>query len=104
MLFIFWSQHSQSSDFSCSTTPSFFAICLTSDPGRKLSQEDRLIGSARLALSQENVLAEVSGLERGGELTELILGMYQLILKGRSIGELRRAADGVKAESMRDVV
>ena len=106
------------------------------DPGRKLSPEDRLIGSARLALSQEivpayiavgaaagvwqyiketegmeqtwkqaeNVLAEVSGLERGGELTELILGMYQLILKGRSIGELRRAADGVKAESMRDVV
>ena len=106
------------------------------DPGRKLSPEDRLIGSARLALSQEivpayiavgaaagvwqyiketegmeqtqkqaeNVLAEVSGLERGGELIELILGMYQLILKGRSIGELRRAADRVKAESMRDVV
>lgn len=106
------------------------------DSGRKLSPEDRLIGSARLALSQEivpayiavgaaagvwqyiketegmeqtqkqaeNVLAEVSGLERGGELIELILGMYQLILKGRSIGELRRAADRVKAESMRDVV
>ena len=27
MLFIFWIQHSQSSDFNCSVTPSFFAIC-----------------------------------------------------------------------------
>ncbi len=106
------------------------------DPGRKLSPQDRLIGSAGLALSQgvvpaytaigaaagvwryieeaegmeqglqqaEQVLAEVSELEPGAELRELILNMYRLILKGKSLGEIRRAADAVKAESLKDVV
>ena len=106
------------------------------DPGRKLSPQDRLIGSASLALSQEivpayiaigaaagvwryieeaedmaqnaeqaeNVLAEVSGLKRGAKLTELILSMYQLILKGKDLGEIRRAADAIKAESLQNVV
>lgn len=106
------------------------------DPGRKLSPQDRLIGSAGLALSQgvapayiaigaaagvwryieeaegmsqsleqaEMVLTEVSELEPAAELTELILNMYQLILKGKTLGEIRRAADRVKAESLRNVV
>jgi len=106
------------------------------DPGRKLSPQDRLIGSAGLALCQDivpvyiaigaaaavrryieetegaeqnieyaqNVLIEVSGLEKGEKLMELILSMYQMILDGKSLGELRRAADVIKAASLDNVV
>ena len=106
------------------------------DPGRKLSPQDRLIGSASLAFCQDivpvyiaigaaaavwryieetegaeqnieyaqNVLIEVSGLEKGEKLMELILSMYQMILDGKSLGELRRAADVIKAASLDNVV
>lgn len=106
------------------------------DPGRKLSPQDRLVGSASLALNQgitpayiaigaaaavhryieeadgmeqnpeqaESVLAEVSELEKGGELATLILEMYQMILEKRSLGELRRTADTIKAASLQNVV
>lgn len=106
------------------------------DPGRKLSPQDRLIGSAGLALHQgitpayiaigaaaavrryieeadgmeqgmeqaERVLADVCELERGGELAELILNMYRMILEKKSLGELRRTADTIKAASLQNVV
>lgn len=106
------------------------------DPSRKLSPQDRLIGSANLALGQdivpayiaigaaaavrryieetdgmeqdikqaENVLADISGLEKDGELMELILRMYQMLLEGKSLRELRRTADMVKAVSLQNVV
>lgn len=106
------------------------------DPGRKLSPQDRLIGSASLALHEgiipayiaiggaaavhryieetdgveqsleqaERVLSEVSELEKGGELASLILNMYQMILEKKSLGELRRTADTVKAASFQNVV
>ena len=106
------------------------------DPGRKLSPQDRLIGSANLALHQgiipayiaigaaaavhryieetdgmeqgieqaESVLADVCELERDGELAKLILNMYQMILEKKSLGELRRTADTIKAASLENVV
>jgi mannitol-1-phosphate 5-dehydrogenase len=106
------------------------------DPGRKLSPQDRLIGSANLALHQgiipayiaigaaaavhryieetdgmeqgieqaEGVLADVCELERDGELAKLILNMYQMILEKKSLGELRRTADTIKAASLENVV
>lgn len=106
------------------------------DPGRKLSPDDRMIGSASLALAQgvtpayisvgaaaglrryiqeaegleqsmaaaEQVLSEVSHLDVRGELATLILNMYRLFLEGRGLGEIRRAADRVKAESLHDII
>ena len=106
------------------------------DPGRKLSAQDRLIGSSALAMGQgvvpayiaigaaaglrryieeaegmdqglaqaERVLEEVSELERDSALGGLILKMYGMILDGKSLGELRRAADAIKAESLKNVV
>ncbi len=106
------------------------------DPGRKLSPQDRLIGSASLAFHQGitpayiaigvaaavhhyieetdgmeqslewagNVLESVSMLERGEELESLILNMYQMILEKKNLGELRRTADAIKAESFQSVV
>lgn len=106
------------------------------DPGRKLSPEDRMIGSALLCLENgvtpayialgaaaavrryiaeaegmeqlvetaEKVLAEVSGLAKDSALAKLILPMYQQLLEGKTIPELRRAADGVKAGSLSKII
>ncbi len=106
------------------------------DPKRKLSPQDRLIGSANTALEMgitpayiavgaaaglrrfineaegleqtvENaaaVLAGVSGLTIDSELAKLILSMYQKILAGYSLKQLRLAADAVKAESLQNVI
>ena len=52
----------------------------------------------------ESVLADVCELERDGELAKLILNMYQMILEKKSLGELRRTADTIKAASLENVV
>ncbi len=106
------------------------------DPGRKLSPDDRLIGSSALALAQDitpayiavgaaaglhryikeaegmeqgiadakKVLAEVSGLDTDGELASLILSMYEKILAGATVADLRRAADAAKAATLKPIV
>ena len=106
------------------------------DPARKLSPDDRMIGSSALALQQgttpayiavgaaagvhryikeaegmeqgmdaaKQVLAEVSKLDAEGELAKLILAMYEKILSGATLYDLRRAADAVKASTLKPIV
>ena len=105
------------------------------DPARKLSPQDRLIGSSSLVLESgeipayiaigaaaglkrfadekgieptvenaEQLLLEVSGLEKGSKLSELIMGMYRMIADGTTIGQLRRAADKLKADNRNNVI
>ncbi len=106
------------------------------DPGRKLSPDDRLIGSATLALAQgvtpayiavgaaagvhryikeaegmeqgadtaKQVLAEVSKLDADSVLAQLIVSMYEKILAGATVADLRRAADAEKAKSLKDII
>ena len=106
------------------------------DPGRKLSPDDRLIGSSTLALAQgitpayiavgaaagvhryikeaegmeqgmdaaKQVLSQVSKLDTEGELAQLILAMYEKILSGASVTDLRHAADAVKAGSLGAII
>ena len=106
------------------------------DPGRKLSPEDRLIGSATLALAQgitpayivvgaaaglhryineaegleqgvsaaKQVLTEVCELDAEGELAQLILDMYQMILSGATVTDLRHAADAAKAKTLGAII
>ena len=106
------------------------------DPGRKLSPDDRLIGSSLLALEQgvtpayitvgaaaglhryineaenleqgmdaaKQVLREVSGLDAESDLTKLILAMYGKILSGATVTELRRAADALKAATLKPII
>ena len=103
------------------------------DPARKLAPADRLIGSSTLAMEQgitpayiavgaaaavrryideaegmeqgmdsaKKVLAEVAGIENP---ECLILKYYQMILDGASVADLRRAADEVKSESLKNVI
>ena len=106
------------------------------DPGRKLSPDDRLIGSSTLALTcgvtpayiavgaaaglhryikeaegmeqgmeaAKQVLAEVSKLDADSELAGMILAMYEKILSGASVADLRRAADAVKAAGLGAII
>ena len=105
------------------------------DPARKLSPEDRLIGSAKLALQQgilpchiavgaaagvrrylaENgseqtvanaagVLKDVSGLAEDEQLAQMILSMYQLILEGATVTDLRKAADRLYARNLKNAI
>jgi hypothetical protein len=52
----------------------------------------------------KQVLAEVSKLDVDGELAKLILGMYEKILAGATIADLRRAADAAKAATLKPIV
>ena len=54
--------------------------------------------------SAEKVLQEVSGLDRDDVLTQRILQYYQMLTEGVSLGQLRRAADKCKAESLGQVI
>ncbi len=106
------------------------------DPGRKLSPDDRLIGSSALALevgvtpayiavgaaaglhryineaegmeqgmeAAKQVLSEVSKLDAEGKLAGMILSMYEKILAGATVSDLRRAADAVKAASLEAII
>lgn len=106
------------------------------DPARKLSPQDRLIGSSSLALDMgitpayiaigaaaglhrylletdgveqtmadaKKVLESHCGLDDNSPLETLILNMYSLILEGKSLPELRRAADNVVKANLKDVI
>ena len=106
------------------------------DPGRKLSADDRMIGSSSLALdvgitpayiavgaaaglhryineaegmeqgmeAAKQVLAEVSKLDTEGKLAGMILAMYEKILAGATVADLRHAADAVKAASLEAII
>lgn len=106
------------------------------DPARKLSPDDRLIGSSKLALEMgmtpayiaigaaaglRRYLAEVDGCEqtladaeralcehcklgKDDKLTGMILDMYKMIIEGKSLPEIRRAADAVIANELGGVI
>jgi mannitol-1-phosphate 5-dehydrogenase len=105
------------------------------DPARKLSNQDRLIGSAMLVektgeipvyiavgaaaglyrfASESNIeqsrangealLLQTSGLEENSYLAEMILHIYQMIVDGCGVAELRRYADQQKAKHRADII
>jgi hypothetical protein len=54
--------------------------------------------------SAKQVLAEVSKLDADSALATLILSMYEKILSGATVTDLRRAADAVKAATLAPIV
>ena len=54
--------------------------------------------------SAKQVLRDVSKLDTEGELAKLILNMYEKILAGATIYDLRCAADAVKASTLKPIV
>ena len=67
----------------------------------------RFVSEKELPQTVENakaLLLEVSGLEPDEILVKLIMDMYAMILAGASIGQLRRAADKIKAANRSNVI
>lgn len=82
-------------------TPAYIAIGAAAGLRFYIAQADGLEQSMANA---EAVLQQVSGLDTAGELAKLILGMYQMLLNGSSIGQLRRAADEIVAGNTQNVI
>ncbi len=101
------------------------------DPKRKLSPEDRLIGAAKLCLTEEvppvfvsvgiaaavvryikennleqtahqakAVLSEVSELTADNPLLPFVLPLYEMLADGRSMTEIRRCAEKMRADTL----
>lgn len=67
----------------------------------------RFIAEKELPQTNENarsLLLEVSGLNQDSVLVKLIMDMYIMIMDGVSIGQLRRAADKLKAANRNNVI
>ena len=64
------------------------------DVGRRFAEAE---GMEQGMDSAKKVLKEVSELDEGSKLAAMILEMYALILEGKTIRELLKAADEVKA-------
>ena len=67
----------------------------------------RFVSEKELPQTVENakaLLLEVSGLEPDEILVKLIMDMYAMLLAGASIGQLRRAADKIKAANRSNVI
>lgn len=52
----------------------------------------------------KKVLKDVSGLEANSELAQLVLKAYRMMMEKRSLTEIRRAADAVKAQSLQEII
>ena len=52
----------------------------------------------------ERILSEVSGIEKGSELSSLILCFYDMLLRGCTLDELIKAADNVKHDAIGKVI
>lgn len=83
------------------SVPAYITIGAAAAVRRYIEETDGMEQSIEQA---EIVLADISGLEKDGELMKLIVRMYQMILEGKSLKDLRRTADMVKAVSLQNVV
>ena len=82
------------------TTPAY--ICVGAAAG--VHRYIREAGMEQGMESAKQVLSDVSKLDTDGELAKLILAMYAKILSGATIYDLRRAADELKASTLKPIV
>ncbi len=82
-------------------TPAYIAVGAAAALRFYIAQAENMEQSMACA---EAVLQQVSGLDVHAQLAQLILDMYRRILEGCTIGQLRRAADGIVAEHTQNVI
>ena len=82
-------------------TPAYIAVGAAAGLRRYIAEAE---GMEQNLDNAKAVLAEVSELSADSELAKLILGMYEKILAGYSLKQLRLAADAIKAESLTNVI
>lgn len=81
-------------------TPAYIAVGAAAGLKRYLNEN----GMEQTLANAAAVLKEVSELDADSELAKLILSMYEKILSGCTVKELRAAADKVTAASLHDVI
>ena len=81
-------------------TPAYIAIGAAAGLKRFLDEK----GMEQTLDNAKALLTETSGLAEDSELVKRILGMYEMILSGASIGQLRRKADAIKAKAGKPVI
>ena len=82
-------------------TPAYIAVGAAAGLFRYIKETE---GMEQGMDSAKKVLSEVSELEADSTLAGLILAMYEKILGGADIAALRRAADAVKAASLKEII
>ena len=81
-------------------TPAYIAVGAAAGVKRYLDEAGTPQGEEAAA----NVLGEVSQLPADSPLRTLILHFYKMIAEGASLADLRRAADGCKQKSLKDII
>ncbi len=82
-------------------TPAYITIGAAAALVRYINEAE---GMEQNAENAAKVLSEVSGLEGEDALAKMILENYRLLISGKTLGELRRAADKIKARELGDVI
>ena len=80
--------------------PCHIAVGAAAGVRRYLAENDK----AQTMENAAEVLSQVSSLETAEPLAQMILSMYQLILDGASIAELRKAAGQKQAENLQNAI
>ncbi len=81
-------------------TPAFIAAGAAGAVYRYLNES----GAEQSASAAAAVLHDVSGLSPEHALTKMILSMYALLLEGEPVAELRRAAQALKSQGLKDII
>ncbi len=82
-------------------TPAYIAIGAAAGLRRYINEAE---GIEHGEASAKAVLRDVCKLDLEGELAELILLMYKMIIDGKSFGEIRRRADLIVASKLNNVI
>lgn len=82
-------------------TPAYIAIGAAAGLHRYINEAE---GMEQSEATAKTVLRDVSELDTDGELTQLILSMYRMIIEGKSLGEIRRKADLIVSSKLIDVI
>ena len=82
-------------------TPAYIAVGAAAGVHRYIKETE---GMEQGMDAAKQVLTEVSKLDLDGELAKLILAMYEKILSGATVADLRRAADAAKAATLKPIV
>ncbi len=81
--------------------PTYIAIGAAAALKRYINEAE---GMEQTVENATKVLAEVSELDKDCALAKMILVNYVLLIEGKSLGEIRRVADRIKAESLGQVI
>ena len=81
-------------------TPAYIAVGAAAGVKRFLDEAER----PQTPEEAGRVLTEVSALDKDAPLAKLILGYYGMIAGGCTLADLRRKADGCKADSLKDII